>query len=96
MENKVTEMLKIEGMLKWLSRNAEIPLEHVKIISKTILSMTPREQNIIIMRMCDNKTLEEVGKAFGVTRERIRQIENKLHMKIRCELSTVTNNEVHI
>jgi RNA polymerase primary sigma factor len=28
-------------------------------------------------------TLEEVGKKFGVTRERIRQIESKAHEKIR-------------
>ena len=29
------------------------------------------------------RTLEEVGKEFGVTRERIRQIEAKAHEKIR-------------
>ncbi len=28
-------------------------------------------------------TLEEVGKEFGVTRERIRQIEAKVHEKLR-------------
>jgi RNA polymerase primary sigma factor len=31
-------------------------------------------------------TLEEVGKVFGVTRERIRQIEGKMILKIRARL----------
>ena len=55
---------------------------------KEILSdLTPKEQKILEMR-CGlkdgiNHTLEEVGKEFGVTRERIRQIEAKAHEKIR-------------
>ena len=50
-------------------------------------SLTPREQKIIRMRFgLDDgigHTLEEVGQEFGVTRERIRQIEAKAHEKIR-------------
>ena len=49
--------------------------------------LSPKEQKIIEMRygLVDgiNHTLEEVGKEFGVTRERIRQIEAKVHDKIR-------------
>ncbi|PJE58290.1 MAG: RNA polymerase sigma factor RpoD [Candidatus Portnoybacteria bacterium CG10_big_fil_rev_8_21_14_0_10_36_7] len=49
--------------------------------------MTPREQKIIRMRFGledgVTHTLEEVGKEFGVTRERIRQIEAKSLEKIR-------------
>ena len=30
------------------------------------------------------RTLEEVGRAFGVTRERIRQIENNTLKKLEC------------
>ena len=33
--------------------------------------------------MVYNNTLEEVGQEFGVTRERIRQIEAKVHDKLR-------------
>ena len=55
---------------------------------KDILNdLSPKEQKIIEMRygLTDgiNHTLEEVGKEFGVTRERIRQIEAKVHDKIR-------------
>ena len=49
--------------------------------------LTPREQKILRMRFgLDGEwahTLEEVGKEFGVTRERIRQIEAKALMKLR-------------
>ncbi len=49
--------------------------------------LTPRERKILSMRFGledgITHTLEEVGKVFGVTRERIRQIENKALEKIR-------------
>ena len=49
--------------------------------------LSPREQKILRLRFgLDDgvtHTLEEVGKEFGVTRERIRQIEAKALMKIR-------------
>ena len=49
--------------------------------------LTPREQKIIKLRFgLDGEwahTLEEVGKEFGVTRERIRQIEAKALMRLR-------------
>ncbi len=49
--------------------------------------LSPREQKIIRMRFgLDDgigHTLEEVGREFGVTRERIRQIEAKILQKMR-------------
>ena len=56
-------------------------------IKRVLVDLTPREQKILRMRfgLDDgiNHTLEEVGKEFGVTRERIRQIEAKALDKIR-------------
>lgn len=53
----------------------------------TIDTLTPREQKVIKLRygLDDNhtRTLEEVGKEFNVTRERIRQIEAKALRKLR-------------
>ncbi len=56
-------------------------------IKEILADLTDREQKILAMRfgLEDNipHTLEEVGKEFGVTRERIRQIEAKALEKIR-------------
>ena len=56
-------------------------------IDEIIADLTPREQKILDMRfgLTDGvtHTLEEVGKVFTVTRERIRQIEAKALEKIR-------------
>jgi RNA polymerase primary sigma factor len=62
----------------------ELLKEH---INETLGLLTPREQKILRMRfgLEDGKmhTLEEVGQEFGVTRERIRQIEAKALTKLR-------------
>jgi RNA polymerase primary sigma factor len=56
-------------------------------IFKTLGTLTERERDVIIMRfgLLDERacTLEEVGKRFDVTRERIRQIEAKALRKLR-------------
>ncbi|MBI2888840.1 MAG: sigma-70 family RNA polymerase sigma factor [Candidatus Liptonbacteria bacterium] len=57
------------------------------LIRDILIDLTEREQKILKMRFGledgVTHTLEEVGKAFGVTRERIRQIEAKALEKIR-------------
>ncbi|WP_018607887.1 RNA polymerase sigma factor RpoD [Uliginosibacterium gangwonense] len=60
----------------------------LKEVTKEILdSLTPREAKVLRMRfgieMNTDHTLEEVGKQFDVTRERIRQIEAKALRKLR-------------
>lgn len=56
-------------------------------IKEILVDLTPREQKILRMRFgLDDgisHTLEEVGKEFGVTRERIRQIEAKALQHIK-------------
>ncbi len=56
-------------------------------IDEVLSSLTPREQRVLQLRFGledgRSRTLEEVGKEFGVTRERIRQIEAKALRKLR-------------
>ena len=56
-------------------------------LNEVMLELTDRERRVLELRygLIDNhpRTLEEVGKVFGVTRERIRQIEAKAIKKLR-------------
>ena len=69
------------------------PLEHAtehllrEQLDEVLCKLDERERRIIELRygLGDGKyrTLEEVGKEFGITRERIRQIESKVLRKLR-------------
>jgi RNA polymerase primary sigma factor len=56
-------------------------------LSDVLHTLTPREEKVLILRFGiedgRTRTLEEVGKEFNVTRERIRQIEAKALRKLR-------------
>ncbi len=68
----------------------EIHKEEIqKAINSLIESLSKREQLILIHRFGlhgeEPKTLEEVGKRIGISRERVRQIEKRLLKKLRKE-----------
>jgi len=56
-------------------------------MASVLKKLSPREERIIRMRFGfedgNQRTLEEVGQVFAVTRERIRQIEAKALRKLR-------------
>ena len=56
-------------------------------VSHVLESLTPREERILRMRFGigtkTDHTLEEVGRVYSVTRERIRQIEAKALRKLK-------------
>src|SRR5438128_139425 len=74
-------------------KNAILPIDAAiqsnlrETTTRTLASLTPREERIIRMRfgigMNKDHTLEEVGRQFSVTRERIRQIEAKALRKLK-------------
>jgi len=74
-------------------KNGVSPLEAVihddlrKQIHKVLASLTPKEAKVLRKRFgIDEKkqhTMEELGREFGVTRERIRQIQNRAIAKLK-------------
>jgi RNA polymerase primary sigma factor len=73
--------------------DAVVPIEAAAFLmlqdqlEQVLDTLSPREQRVIQLRfgLLDGhpRTLEEVGRDFGVTRERIRQIESKTLIKLR-------------
>lgn len=61
--------------------------EVAKTIQEVLLTLDPREQEVITMRYglkgTKARTLEEIGNHFSLTKERIRQIEEKALRKLR-------------
>lgn len=87
-----------EAMQDWLVDPAPDP-EHLlaetqdrdlirTALNDALAALTPREQSIIKSRFLADqpKTLEELGATFGVSRERVRQIEVRALQKIRHSL----------
>jgi RNA polymerase primary sigma factor len=85
-ESKLSDFIKdIKSVSPDQSASLRLLKDHIR---EVIHYLTPREQKILEMRfgLVDGvgHTLEEVGQEFGVTRERIRQIEAKALEKIRA------------
>jgi len=61
--------------------------EMQELISKALSTLSPREERIVRMRfgvgVRSDHTLEEIGQQFGLTRERIRQIEASALRKLK-------------
>src|SRR5215210_1561164 len=68
-------------------KNAVSPIDSVIFANLKDKTLTPREELVLKMRFGvgdgSEHTLEEVGRSFNVTRERIRQIESKALRKLR-------------
>lgn len=80
-------------------QNAESPYQELEektngaLIREIVATLDPREQTILRFRFGldgdSEKTLEEVGHKFGVTRERIRQIQNIALNKLRKKIENL-------
>jgi len=73
--------------------SAEVPADYAarmllsEAVQEALGQLAPREREVLRMRFGldggEMRTLEEVGREFGVTRERVRQIESKTLAKLR-------------
>jgi RNA polymerase primary sigma factor len=74
-------------------QSAEVPLDAAaqamlnEAVNRALSELPPRERSVVILRFGldggNFKTLDEVSELFGVTRERVRQIEAKTLAKLR-------------
>jgi len=77
--------------------NAAAPFDRLirendsQLVQEVLATLTPRENTILAMRFgLDDgrpKTLEEIGEELGVTRERIRQIQEEALQKMRVKIA---------
>jgi RNA polymerase primary sigma factor len=77
---------------EWATENFIESLDLSKQAQRLLSTLTPREEKILRMRFGIGEktdyTLEEVGKQFGISRERVRQIEERALRKLRHPLKT--------
>ncbi len=77
----------LDDFMNMVKRRDPQQTEFLQAVQEVLDSLTPREAKVLRMRfgveMSTDHTLEEVGKQFDVTRERIRQIEAKALRKLR-------------
>lgn len=80
------EVLKIKRVIIELE-TPEVSLLHREmhewIETMFTQALTPRELKIARLRFFEEETLEEIGKTFRITRERVRFYEGKIYRKIR-------------
>ncbi|MBU1709098.1 MAG: RNA polymerase sigma factor RpoD [Proteobacteria bacterium] len=84
-DSNLGDFIEDEGVLS--PDDASILESMRRNMSKALSTLTPREERVVRMRFGlgadTDQTLEEVGKTFSVTRERIRQIEAKAIQKLK-------------
>lgn len=84
-DSRLKEFIPDEGLKRPEEMAADFLLKGQ--LKDVLGSLTPREQKVLELRFGlkdgRTRTLEEVGREFGVTRERIRQIEAKALRKLR-------------
>jgi len=86
-EAEMRFMLESQSNIKSLEENIT-EIERQNAVVNAIDTLTPREKKIINMRFGldgnnGEQTLDEVGREFGITRTRVRQIEIKALRKLR-------------
>lgn len=84
-DSSIGDMIKDENTSNPVQSTRDKMMEET--LEEVLSSLTDREKMVIRLRYGmddgETKTLEDVGKMFGVTRERIRQIESKAIRKLR-------------
>ncbi|HVY48176.1 MAG TPA: sigma-70 family RNA polymerase sigma factor [Minicystis sp.] len=67
-----------------------------RVLRKVVAELSPRERRIVKQRWLTDepKTLEQLGEAFGVSKERVRQLEERAKKRMRARLEELTAEPV--
>jgi RNA polymerase sigma-32 factor len=71
--------------------------EHLNAaLEKVVAELSPRERRIVRQRWLtdDPKTLEQLGVAFGVSKERVRQLEERAKKRMRARLEEIVGEPI--
>ena len=65
-------------------------------LKQVVAELSPREQNIVKQRWLTDEpqTLEELGAAFGVSKERVRQLEERAKKRMRERLEQIVGEPI--
>ena len=63
--------------------SSEKSLSQINVIKQLSSELSPREERILQLRWVEDHSLEECGKIFGVSRERVRDLEAKTFRKMK-------------
>ncbi len=66
--------------------NVDFLVDRIRVAISRIRELTDQEKTVLHMRFFQRKILSQVGDHYGVTKERVRQIQNNALAKIREEL----------
>lgn len=74
-----------QSLPEWMWEASEPPLrrDQERVVAYVLSTLTEREGGVLRLRVWQDYTLEEVAQVYGVTRERVRQIEAKALRKLR-------------
>jgi len=75
-----------ESLPEWMDPDSDRTQDQrdiCRLITEALETLSPREAKVLQLRYLQDCTLEEVGKLFELTRERIRQIEHKALRKMK-------------
>jgi len=85
-EGKDSFFDKLEAHNNFEAMEENQDLESKKVLLRSFVAeLKPRERKVYYARFVDGKTLDEIGKKFGFTRERTRQIEEKIIYKLKAK-----------
>ena len=83
--NNEPDTEEFRSLPEWMQEASKPPLrrDQERVVACVLSTLTEREEAVLRLRVGQDYTLEEVGRAFGVGRERVRQIEAKALRKLR-------------